>query len=162
MLTFEQMILRLIVALALGALIGLERELIGKEAGIRTTMLVSSGATIFSIIAMTLPYLVATDASQLPDILAHNGGFLTIIGNIIVGIGFIGAGIILKEEGRVRSLTTAADVWFAAAVGILVGIGLLSFAVASAILVAGLLYLLRKVRLSEYVRPEDKAENVSD
>ncbi len=162
MLTFEQMVLRFLVALALGALIGLERELIGKEAGIRTTMLVSSGAAIFSIIAITLPYIVATDASELPNIIARNSGFLGAIANIVVGIGFLGAGIILKENGRVRGLTTAALVWVAAAVGTLVGIGLLKFALVSTVVVAGLLYLLRKVKLFEYVRPGNKIENDND
>jgi putative Mg2+ transporter-C (MgtC) family protein len=163
MLTIEQMVLRLLVALVLGALIGLERELVGKyEAGIRTTMVVCGGAAIFSIIAIALPYIIMTNASQLPDIIARNSGFLAVIANIVVGIGFLGAGIILKTGGRVRGLTTAADVWFAAAIGTLAGIGLLEFAFISAILITGLLYLLRKVKLYEHVRPGSKIESGDD
>jgi putative Mg2+ transporter-C (MgtC) family protein len=160
MLTFEQMALRLIVALALGALIGLERELVGKyEAGIRTTMLVCGGAAIFSVIAITLPYIVALSPANLADVIARNSGFLGVIANIVVGIGFLGAGIILKTSGHVRGLTTAADVWLAAAIGTLVGIGLFQFAIVSAVLITGLLYLLRKVKLYEHVRPDNITED---
>lgn len=156
MLDFKQMFIRLIVALALGALIGLERELVGKEAGIRTTMLVAGGASIFAIIAISLPYIIATSPSEIPDIIARNSGFLAVIANIVVGIGFLGAGIILKTGEHVHGLTTATLVWVAAAIGVLVGLGLIKFAATSAVLVTGLLYILRKLKLREHVRPEDK------
>ncbi len=152
------MLLRLVVAIALGAIIGLERELIGKEAGIRTTMLVSGGAAIFSIIAITLPYIVATSPAELPNIIARNSGFLAVIANIVVGIGFLGAGIILKTGERVHGLTTAAVVWVAAAVGTLVGLGLIKFALISAVLMTGLLYLMRKFGLYEHVRPNHSGD----
>jgi len=153
MLSFEQMVVHLAIALGLGALMGLERELAGKEAGIRTTMLVSGGAAIFSMIAITLPYIVATSPAELPNIIARNSGFLAVIANIVVGIGFLGAGIILKTRERVHGLTTAAVVWVAAAVGTLVGLGLVKFALISAVLMTGLLYLMRKFGLYEHVRP---------
>lgn len=159
MLTIEQMVLRLFVALALGAIIGLEREYIGKEAGVRTTMVVAGGAAIFSIIAVSLPYIVALSPQNLPDVIARNSGFLGVIANIVVGIGFLGAGIILKTGERVHGLTTAAVVWIAAAVGTLAGIGLLEFAAVSALLVTGILYLLRKMGLYEHIRPDGKTEN---
>lgn len=146
------MVIRLAVALALGALIGLERELVGKEAGIRTTMLVSAGAAIFSMISIELPYIISVSPANLPDVIARNSGFLGVIANIVVGIGFLGAGIILKTEERVHSLTTAAVVWVAASIGILVGIGLMEFAVVSTIIISGLLYFLRKIRLYEHIR----------
>ncbi len=146
------MALRLLLALALGALIGLERELVGKyEAGIRTTMLVCGGAAIFSMIALALPYVVSTSQTNLPDVVALNSGF-AVIANIVVGIGFLGAGIILKTGERVHGLTTAADVWLASAVGALIGIGLLKFGAFAAIIIAGLLYFLRKIGLYEHVR----------
>jgi putative Mg2+ transporter-C (MgtC) family protein len=147
------MVVHLAIALGLGALMGLERELAGKEAGIRTTMLVSGGAAIFSMIAITLPYIVATSPAELPNIIARNSGFLAVIANIVVGIGFLGAGIILKTRERVHGLTTAAVVWVAAAVGTLVGLGLVKFALISAVLMTGLLYLMRKFGLYEHVRP---------
>jgi len=155
MLTFEQMLLRFAVALALGALMGLERELIGKEAGIRTSMVVSGGAAIFSIIGVTLPYLVSISQQNLADTIAHNSGFLSIIANIVVGIGFLGAGIILKTSEHVHGLTTAAVVWAAAAVGTLAGVGLLEFSFASTLIISGSLYILRKIGVTERLRPDN-------
>lgn len=152
MLTFEQMLINLIIALALGALIGVEREYARKEAGIRTSMLVCAGATIFSMIAIALPYLVTMDdTANLNQVVAHNAGFINIIANIVVGIGFLGAGIIIKNQGHVHGLTTAADIWMTSAIGVLVGIGLIQFAVASAIIVSGLLYLMRRMKISERI-----------
>ena len=143
------MLLRLVVALVLGGLIGLERELVGKEAGVRTAMMVAGGAAIFSIIGISLPYIIAASGGNLTDILAHNGGFLAVIANIVVGIGFLGAGIIIKTEEHVRGLTTAAVIWTTAAVGTLAGIGLLEFAAAAAVIIAVVLYVLRKIGISD-------------
>lgn len=149
MLDFSQMLFRFLVALALGAVMGLERELVRKEAGIRTAMLVSGGAAIFSLIALSLPYIVSE--SNTSEVIARNSGFLSVIGNIVVGIGFLGAGIIMKTEGRVHGLTTAALVWTTAAVGILAGIGLTRFAFTTTAIIAGLLYILRKLNVSERI-----------
>ncbi|MFA6354502.1 MAG: MgtC/SapB family protein [Candidatus Paceibacterota bacterium] len=151
MFTFEQMLTRLIIALALGILIGLEREFAGKEAGIRTSMLVSAGAAIFTMIGLSLPYIIGTSPENINEIISKNGGFLNIIANIVVGIGFIGAGIIVKVKEHIHGLTTAANIWMTAAIGILVGLGLLSFAIAAAIIISGLLFLLRKIRISEKI-----------
>lgn len=156
MLDFSQMVLRLVLALALGGVIGLERELIGKEAGIRTGMLVSGGAAIFAMIAITLPSIIATSPENLSLILAHNGGFLAIIANVVVGIGFLGAGIIIKTSEHVHGLTTAAAVWTTAAIGTLAGLGIMQFAVVATILIAGLLYLLKDIALYEQAPPPIK------
>lgn len=149
MLDFQQMVFRLVVALVLGALMGLERELVGKEAGIRTSMMVSAGAAVFAMIGLTLPYLVATSPANLNEVIARNSGFLTVIANIVIGIGFLGAGIILKTEERVHGLTTAAVVWVTAAIGTLAGLGLMKFAAVSTIIIAALLYLLRRINIAE-------------
>jgi putative Mg2+ transporter-C (MgtC) family protein len=157
MLTFEQMFVRFVIALVLGALLGLERELVGKEAaGIRTTMLVTGGASIFAMIALTLPYITASTLGALPDAGALNSGF-GVIANIVVGIGFLGAGLIIKLNDQPHGVTTAALVWTAAAVGALVGIGLTQFAFAAAVLLAILLYLLRKLNVSESLEKERRA-----
>ena len=89
------------------------------------------------------------------EVLARNSGFLTVIANIVVGIGFLGAGIIIKTEERVHGLTTAAVIWAVAAVGTLAGIGLLEFAAATAIIFSGLLYILRKARVVEKLNPDN-------
>lgn len=149
--TFQQMVANLLVALILGALIGIEREFAGKEAGIRTAMLVAGGSAIFSMIGLILPYLIAQTPENLTEILARNSGFITVIANIVVGIGFLGAGIIIKTEEHIHGLTTAAAIWTTAAIGVLAGLGLTEFAVVATILVAGLLYFTRKIRVSEKI-----------
>lgn len=144
MLTLEQMIIRLVIAIILGAIIGLERELAGKEAGLRTDIMVAAGAAIFSIASITLPYIISLSPENLSEVIARNSGFLTIIANIVVGVGFLGAGIIVKHGVHVTGLTTAATVWLVAAVGVLCGIGLINFAVISAVGLTILLAILRK------------------
>ena len=152
MLEFSQMVLRLVIALALGAIIGLERELVGKEAGTRTAMLVAGGSCLFTLVSFILPDLFGVNQSE--------AGVLSdrVISNIVVGIGFLGAGIILKTGERVHGLTTAAVVWATAAIGVLVGLGLIKFAFVSALLISGPLYLLRKIKFYERIRPDKVAE----
>ncbi len=147
MLSLEEMLLRFVIALVVGCIIGLEREYIGKEAGIRTSMLVAGGAALFAIVGLSLPYVVATNPSYIPDIISRNSGFLGVIANVVVGIGFLGAGIIMKQEDRVHGLTTAAVIWATAGVGILIGIGLIWFGVIAGTLTAILLYALRGIRV---------------
>lgn len=143
------------VALALGALLGLERELVGKEAaGIRTLMLVTSGASIFSVVALALPYITAATLNALPDAGLLNSGF-AILANIVVGIGFLGAGLIIKTNDHPHGVTTAALVWTAAAIGVLVGIGLFKFAISATAVLAILLYFLRKLNISERIEKEN-------
>ncbi len=144
-LTFGQMMLRLSVAVLLGAVVGAERELVGKEAGIRTDIMVAAGAAVFSIASLSLPYIISLDQQHLKDVLARNSGFLGLVANVVVGIGFLGAGIIVKEGAHVRGLTTAATVWFVAAIGVLCGIGLIKFGVTVAVGLTLLLLVLRKI-----------------
>lgn len=156
MLTLEEMILRLVIAILLGAVVGIERELAGKEAGLRTDIMVSAGAAIFTIAGITLPYLIAVSPENLAEVIARNSGFLGLVANIVVGVGFLGAGIIVKHGMHVRGLTTAATVWFVAAIGILCGIGLLQFAVISAVGVTLLLAIMRRLDVG---RVFDKRKN---
>lgn len=140
MLTLEQMIVRFLLAIVLGALLGWEREIIHKEAGIRTSMLVSAGAALFTMIGLTL-------ASIIPG---GENGSMGVIANVVIGIGFLGAGLIVKDGGgRVHSLTTAAVVWAVAAIGVLCGIGLFPMAIFAAISLTILLYLLRNVEVGQ-------------
>jgi len=144
MLTLEQMIIRLVIAIILGAIIGIERELAGKEAGLRTDVMVAAGAAIFSMVSIVLPYIIALSPENLAEVIARNSGFLGLMANVVIGVGFLGAGIIVKHGTHVLGLTTAATVWLVAAVGILCGIGLINFAVISAVGLTILLTLLRK------------------
>ncbi|MEK7629896.1 MAG: MgtC/SapB family protein [Patescibacteria group bacterium] len=154
MLTTGEMILRLGIAALLGALIGFEREMVGKEAGVRTDIMVASGAAIFSLIGLTLPYLVAT--SNLDQVISNNSGSLNVIANIVVGIGFLGAGIIIQQGIHVRGLTTAASVWFVAAIGVLCGIGLTSFAAIATVSLLIILIILRKINVYELLEKKEE------
>ena len=152
------MFVRFIIALVLGAILGLERELVGKEsAGIRTTTLVTSGASIFAMIALALPYITAATLGAMPDATALNSA-VGVIANIVVGVGFLGAGLIIKMNDQPHGVTTAALIWTAAAIGALVGIGLTTFAASAAIVLALLLYLLRTLNISETLEREIKEE----
>ncbi|MEK7651115.1 MAG: MgtC/SapB family protein [Patescibacteria group bacterium] len=155
MLTLEQMLLRLGLAVLLGIIIGLEREIAGKEAGLRTDMMVAAGAAIFTIAGLSLPYLVAVSPENLPEIIARNSGFLTVIANIIIGVGFLGTGIIVKYGIHVRGLTTAATVWFVAAIGVLCGIGLTAFAVISGIGLTVILEIFRRANIGGFYGKSD-------
>jgi len=143
------MLTRFVVALALGALLGVERELVGKEAGVRTEMVVSAGAAIFAMIGLTLPYIIS--AGQLiPEapVLTTSGA---IIASIVSGIGFLGAGLIIKMNDHPHGVTTAALVWATAGIGTLIGVGLIGFAVTATIILEAILYLLRNLRISERI-----------
>lgn len=153
MLDFWQMLERVLISILLGAIIGIERERVGKEAGIRTSSVVAVGSTLFTLAGISLPYIIATSPENISEIIARNSGFLAILANIVVGIGFLGAGIILKTEEKIHGLTTAAMVWLVAAIGMLVGIGLIQIAVVSEILIVGLLYFLRKLGIIERIKP---------
>jgi putative Mg2+ transporter-C (MgtC) family protein len=110
--------IRLGVCLALGAVIGVERELRNKPAGISTHCFVIAGACLFTYASLTLdPNSPARVAAQ-----------------VVSGVGFLGAGMILKSESNtVKNLTTAAAVWFAAAIGMVIGLGWYAIAVMAAL-----------------------------
>jgi len=143
------MLVRFGVALVLGAILGIEREIVHKETGIRTEMLVCAGATIFTMVGLVLPYLVSASTGNLADVVARNSGFLQVIANIVIGIGFLGAGLIMRDGTHTHNLTTAALVWMTAAIGILAGIGLWQFAGIVTIIIAVLLFIIRKVNVAE-------------
>ncbi len=107
----------LALAIALGFLIGAERELRNKDAGISTHIFVICGAMLFTFMSMTV------DPASKSRIAAQ----------IVSGIGFLGAGLILKDGASVRNLTTAASIWFAGAIGMAIGFGFLEIAVIAAI-----------------------------
>ena len=104
--------LRFASAMVGGGLIGLERELSNKSAGLKTNMLVSIGACIYVLINLSL---VESQGAERPT---------RIIGQIVTGIGFLGGGVILHRGLNVHGLTTAATIWCSAAVGCLAGLGM--------------------------------------
>ena len=107
---FMQDSLSLLVALLLGALIGLEREFSDKAAGLRTNILICVGSCLFMIVSKNFTGILNADPTR-------------IAAQIVTGIGFIGAGAIMHEGEQVTGLTTAATIWVVAAVGMAVGVG---------------------------------------
>jgi putative Mg2+ transporter-C (MgtC) family protein len=110
--TDSEFTLRLLTGLGAGLLIGFEREWQNKPAGLRTNTLVATGASLFVLLAIKL-------SANMPE----TTDISRIIGQVVTGIGFLGAGIIFKEGEDIHGLTTAATVWCSAAVGCLAGSG---------------------------------------
>src|SRR5690554_6742359 len=121
-LPFLDMLIRLSAATGLGFLLGLERELRGKPAGLRSHMLVSMGAATFVMIGMHILYATATgDPSARIDP-------TRIVEGVIGGIGFLGAGCIIQARGSVQGITTGASIWIAGAIGVACGLGIFALA----------------------------------
>ncbi len=141
------MINRLLLATLLGGIVGFERERSGKVAGLRTHVLVSVGAALLSVISLRM-------FQVLPSVNGTVGFDYHLIANIVVGIGFIGAGTILRRDNRIEGTTTAASLWVVAAIGIASGLGFYQEAVSTTVIVyvvlAGLWlvekYLTREIR----------------
>lgn len=136
--SFLEILLRLGLALILGAIIGLERESTEHTAGLRTQALVALGSSLFTIISA----YGFTSFLGIPHIQIDP---TRIASYIVAGIGFLGAGSIFRDQQRVRGLTTAATVWLVAAVGMACGAGILLTAVAATIMALLILILLRYV-----------------
>ena len=126
-----EMILRLLLAAALGAGIGYQRERAGKSAGLRTYALVALGAALFTI-ASIFGFNGAVDPSR-------------VAAGVVVGVGFIGAGVIFRGEERVAGLTTAACIWITAAIGLAAGAGLYLISVITTLIAIGIL-MIPKIR----------------
>ena len=104
-----EMFLRLLLAAVLGSIIGYQREMHGKPAGVRTLGLIGVGSGLFGVISM----------------LSFPGGNSSVIAaGVVTGVGFLGAGAILQRQGGIEGLTTAATIWVTAGVGLAAGAGL--------------------------------------
>lgn len=132
MLSQTDIFIRILLAAALGGAVGFEREWSHKVAGLRTHALVAIGAALLSIISISAfpkgVVMIGYDPSR-------------IISNIIVGIGFIGGGAILKNGNQVRGVTTAATLWIVAVIGIAIGVGFIR----EALFTTGVVYLVLTV-----------------
>jgi putative Mg2+ transporter-C (MgtC) family protein len=134
---FGAFLLRLSIAIVLGGVLGVERQLRGRWAGIRTHMMVSLGAAIFTLAAITT---APNDSNEVTRV----------IQGIAAGIGFLGAGTILKlsTEAEVKGLTTASSIWLAAALGTVAGMGEYALATASGLMSVLVLVILRPLTKS--------------
>ncbi len=148
---FLLVIAKICLAMLLGLLLGLERVYAHKTAGMRTYALVSVASCFFIIISIALSTGMA---------LQFVGGFNVayIPGSIIVGIGFLGAGLIIFKDGHIENLTTAAGLWIAAGIGIATGLGMFREAIFATVLtlfvMGGLSFVERSIRLKYFPDPE--------
>jgi len=137
---FFSILIRLFLALFLGGLIGLERGLHGRPAGLRTHILVCLGATI----VMIIPEMLSVNLNQSAQSAWVQVDPGRMVAGIVTGIGFLGAGAIIRIGDIVRGLTTAATIWFTAALGIVIGSGHYGLAMISTALALIVLLLLDK------------------
>ena len=135
-----RLLVRLGLAMLLGAAIGYERESRDSSAGLRTHMLVALGTAVFVLV----PLQAGMDSE----------GMSRVIQGLLAGIGFLGAGAVIKQidSGRVRGLTTAAGIWATAAIGMTVGLGRETTAIISTVFVLVILSVL--LRLERHIVPE--------
>jgi putative Mg2+ transporter-C (MgtC) family protein len=144
---------RLALAAALGSIIGLEREFREREAGLRTHLLVSLGSALFTIVS----------AFGFHDVLTHDPQVVVrldpsrIAAQIVSGIGFLGAGAIIRQGLSIRGLTTAATLWVVAAIGMAAGAGFYSVAIITTVVALVALWPLRYIayRMIDRVKPEE-------
>jgi putative Mg2+ transporter-C (MgtC) family protein len=134
--------LKLGFALLLSALIGLDRERLHRPAGLQTHILVGLGACLFTLISMT--------ALPTPD--------TRIAANVVVGIGFLGAGAIFHRQETPHDLTTAASIWITAAVGMAIGVGAWFLALCAALMVWFVLVIVRKIEIAKRPANPDAKE----
>jgi putative Mg2+ transporter-C (MgtC) family protein len=135
-----EMILRLLAALGAGAVIGYERSFHGRPAGLRTHVLVCLASALLMFVTVFEEQWVRSQGEARLDPTRMAQGIMT-------GIGFLGAGVIVKEGLNVRGLTTAASIWITAAIGILAGVGLYLPLVVSVILALAVLSLFRWIEM---------------
>jgi len=127
-------VLSIILAVVFGAAIGLEREISGKAAGLRTNVLISLGAALFTIISKEMGG-------------EHAESVTRIAAGVVAGIGFLGAGAIIQDRGGVHGLTTAASIWLVSSIGMACGAG--SYILAGISTLIGILVLVGLGRLEK-------------
>lgn len=137
-----ELLLRIAIAALIGIILGIEREYVGKPAGMRTYSLVAIGATIFTIISK-YGFLdiggAAVDTSR-------------VAAQIVTGIGFLGAGVIIFRGAKVEGLTTASGLWVVAAIGMAIGVGMYMVAIASTVVVFIVMVVMRRFDIEHWRR----------
>ncbi|MCW2972093.1 MAG: MgtC/SapB transporter [Thermoleophilia bacterium] len=152
-----ELFLRLALAVALGGLIGVEREWRDRTAGLRTHILVCLGSAAFTIVSAYgfREWAVDISSATRPNI---NSDPTRIAAQIVTGIGFLGAGAIFRSDDGVRGLTTAASLWIMAAIGLAVGAGYYELAIEATVLILLVLIGLRQV--SHRINRSNRGEQV--
>jgi putative Mg2+ transporter-C (MgtC) family protein len=142
---------KICIAAVLGAIIGLERVWKGHPAGLRTNLLIAISSCVFTIVSIEgFPLQgAAQDTAR-------------VAAQIVTGVGFLGAGAVLRSKGHVRGLTTAASIWLVAALGMAVGTGLFFLAIFTTLLSIGLLILLRPLSRRLELQAVEQVEEDDD
>lgn len=146
-------IISIVLAVALGGTIGLERQLSGKAAGLRTNVLICLGAAVYTLISKQIA-------------LQYNDSVARIAAQIVTGVGFIGAGAIIQDRGGIHGLTTAATIWLVASIGMACGAHFYRLAVLTTIVAMAVLIGLAKLekplqRLAQKRKPTRTADGQS-
>lgn len=144
--SYGEIIVRLLVSVLIGGLIGYEREYKQRPAGLRTHVLVCVGAAVVSMIQISIGQLVISQVSidpYLREIFKIDYGRLG--AQVITGVGFLGAGTIIHLKGSVKGLTTAATIWSVACIGLAVGLGFYFLSMASALIIFFTLIIFKKL-----------------
>jgi putative Mg2+ transporter-C (MgtC) family protein len=135
-------VVRLLSAAVLGGLVGIEREASDQPAGLRTHIAVALGASLFGVIS-TLGFLEVDQPRANSTVQVDVS---RVASNVVVGIGFLGAGVIFRQGNTIRNLTTAASLWTVAAIGLACGVGDPTAAAVCTVVLLGSLVLLRPIR----------------
>ncbi|SCJ21499.1 putative Mg(2+) transport ATPase [uncultured Clostridium sp.] len=141
----KDIIIRILLAICIGGTIGYNRERENVSAGFRTHTLVCLGATVAALIQVELANLALNQIAKAPalsGIIKLNDG--RFIGQVVSGIGFLGAGTIIKTKGAIKGLTTAAFIWTVACVGIAIGMGFYKISILSGVSIVIVLVFLKK------------------
>ncbi len=144
--SYGEIIVRLLVSVLIGGLIGYEREYKQRPAGLRTHVLVCVGAAVVSMIQISIGQLVISQVSidpYLREVFKIDYGRLG--AQVITGVGFLGAGTIIHLKGSVKGLTTAATIWTVACIGLAVGLGFYFLSIASALIIFFTLIIFKKL-----------------
>lgn len=140
-------VLGIILAVAFGAAVGLERELSGKAAGLRTNILICVGAAVFTILSRYMA--------------ADNDSLTRIAAGIVSGIGFLGAGAIIQDRGGVHGLTSAATIWVVASVGMACGARYYALAILTTLVTIAVLLVLKAAEKPLDRHVKNKQDNMN-
>jgi len=159
MLDLRELVFRVFLACMVGGFIGYERKSKGKPAGMSTNLLVCGGAAIVAITQQQIYYSAI-------DLASSSGGVVKsdptrLIAPVVSGLGFLGAGVIMRGQDKVKGLTTAATLWLAAVLGISIGSGYYHFAISATFMVILCLFLVRTIEVSFLEKRTKKKISIS-
>lgn len=155
-LSLNEIVIRLSMALAMGGIIGTEREYKNRPAGLRTHMLVCLGATIIALTQVEIAAESLQQAREFPELLsAIRSDQTRLIAQIVSGVGFLGAGTIIVSNRSIKGLTTAASIWTVAGLGIAIGMGYYLVAICSFVgIILSLTVINRVIRVNTLKKME--------